>query len=72
MFNYKNLEAVRILTVNVPETEELVVEALQGKLTPVQVQEILGICGVSSPEDALRVVRKQRHALVTFLTSSEN
>lgn len=72
MFNYGNPEAARILTVNVPEAEALVVDALEGKLTPEQVQQILGICGISSPEDALQVVRKQRHALVMFLTSSEN
>lgn len=72
MFNYENLEAVRLLTQAVPVAEGLVLDAMEGRLTPNQVDQVLGICGVSSPEKALQVIRNQRHALVKTVVVNEN
>lgn len=71
MFNYNNLEAVRLLTEAVPAAEELVKDALDGRLTPDQMQQVLGICGASSPLDALQAIRRQKHALIQTVVINE-
>ncbi|OGH39641.1 MAG: hypothetical protein A3B41_03595 [Candidatus Levybacteria bacterium RIFCSPLOWO2_01_FULL_37_26] len=72
MINYKNAEAVMLLTQAVPEAEGLVLDAMKGRLTPDQFDQVLGICGASSPEEALRVIRNQRNALVKTVVVNEN
>lgn len=65
MNSEEHLREYELLVTGTGESEALIVDAMFNRLSPDEVDQILGIVGVSSLPEALAVVREARSALAS-------